>query len=240
MQNQVLFNPLAHSFSLVCHIPPRLPEASTTPHLLGFSLCNTHSESTLATFSVFAPFFSLAPFLIMTFHAFASSQGWALHCFLSEGNSILKMGYGVVQSYTLDERSMQRQIKQSQFQDSSLVRETYKSKYKVSQGSKIIQPPAKPWDHLSFIWSFTQFHPADCSLLSQTLQRRLSQDKTHKGRTCYHESATLGGCTKEVNTCFCPLSETREWALAHQGHPCRQSSLLENTIQEALPSQAGI
>lgn len=63
-------------------------------------------------------------------------QGWATGYIPSEDNSIFKMGFGVVQDYTLGKRQMQRQIKQSWFQDSR-SRESYKIKCKVSQGNEI-------------------------------------------------------------------------------------------------------
>ena len=101
LQNQVPFNPLTHSFSLASHIPPRLPEASTSPHLSEFSLCSTHSESIPATLPCLRSRFPSALFLIfMTFHAFVSAQGWALCCFPFEGNSVFKMDlWGCIKLY---------------------------------------------------------------------------------------------------------------------------------------------
>lgn len=86
--------------------------------------------------------------------------------------------------------------------------------------------------------------PADCSLPPQSLQRCLSPNETHEGRTCHHgimqplpERVCQGGQHMPLPTVHKPASG----ALAHQGHPCSQSALLErNTIQETLPSQAGI
>lgn len=103
LRNQVLFNPLTHSFPLACHIHSSFSEASITPHLPAFSPHNAHTEST--------PPLSLAPlpsFIcpISDFYAISclciiSRMGWAVGCFPSEGNSIFKMGlWGCIKLYS--------------------------------------------------------------------------------------------------------------------------------------------
>ena len=60
-------------------------------------------------------------------------MGWAVGCFPSEGNSIFKMGlWGGIKLYTGREPDAKEDKTESQFQDSSLAKETYKIKCKVS------------------------------------------------------------------------------------------------------------